>query len=374
MKKYNWYKRFLSVVLVAVLCAGLYGCSDSGSDSGEEKEENISKNESEEGNEKIDNNTVAFVCIDMQGAFWVEMMKGAEVAAEDYGINIVFKSGEGSLEKQISLIENLVAQNVGCIIVDPLDKQGILPAVEMAADAGIPVVTCGNQIDGSKNVSAIYNDVYDMGKITDIVCKKIGEKGKVACVVGAPGSAVSDARQKGFEDSVAKYDKVESFVLPAKWDATIAQQMVTDLLVAEPDLNAVICADAVAFQVYQAVDAAGKAGDVLISSYTAMKENIPGVEEGTYLLDLLMGGGRVGYWNVATAAQMMDGEEIPQLIYLPTSIVMNQEEIDQCDEWGILDSISYCTPDEALDILEGYSDEFGPDGYNVENYQQKVAE
>lgn len=369
------YKRVISVFLVVMLCAGLLGCaSNSASDSGEEQTGAESTGDSGDGNEKIDNNTVAFVCIDMQGAFWVEMMKGAEVAAKDYGINLVFKSGEGSLEKQISLIENLVAQKVGCIIVDPLDKQGILPAVEMAADAGIPVVTCGNQIDGTKNVSAIYNDVYDVGKITDIVCKMIGEKGKVACVVGAPGSAVSDARQKGFEDSVAKYKDVESFVLPAKWDATIAQQMVTDLLVAEPDLNAVICADAVAFQVYQAVDAAGKAGEVLISSYTAMKENIPGVADGTYVLDLLMGGGRVGYWNVATAAQMMDGKEIPQLIYLPTSIVMNQELIDQCDKWGILDSISYCTPDEALKILEDCSTEFGPDGYNVDDYQQKVAE
>lgn len=374
MKKKNWYKKVTSVFLVVLLCAGLFGCSGSGGETQEDEIQQEGTQEENSDNEKVDNNTVAFVCIDMQGAFWVEMMKGAEVAAKDYGINIVFKSGEGSLEKQISLIENLVAQDVGCIIVDPLDKQGILPAVEMAADAGIPVVTCGNQIDGSKNVSAIYNDVYDVGKITDIVCKKIGEKGKVACVVGAPGSAVSDARQKGFEDSVAKYENVESFVLPAKWDATIAQQMVTDLLVAEPDLNAVICADAVAFQVYQAVDAAGKAGDVLISSYTAMKENIPGVEDGTYLLDLLMGGGRVGYWNVATAAQLMDGKEIPQLIYLPTSIVMNQDLIDQCDEWGILDSISYCTPDEALDILENYSEEFGPDGYNVDNYQQKVAE
>lgn len=320
-------------------------------------------------NEGIGSNTIAFVCIDMQGAFWVEMMNGGEIAAKDYDVDLVFKSGEGSLEKQINLIENLITQGVGCIIVDPLDKKGILPAVNAATEAGIPVITCGNEIEGIANISCIYNDSYDVGSITDIICKEIGENGKVACVVGAPGSAVSDARQKGFEDAIAKYPDVEGFVLPAKWDATIAQQMVSDLLVAEPDLSAVVCADAVGFQVWQAVDAADKTDQVIIGNYTAMKENIPGVKDGTYMMDLLMGGVRVGYWNVATAAQLMQGTEIPRLIYLPTSIVMNEDNIAKAETWGI-DNV-YCTPDEALQILESSTAEFGPDGYNVENYLPK---
>lgn len=113
--------------------------------------------------------------------------------------------------------ESILSEFIGCYITPIVHLSDHLSAVKLTAEAGILVVTCGNQIDGSKNVSVIYDYVYDMEKITDIVCKKIGEKGKAVCVVGAPGSAVSDARQKGVDDSVAKYDKVELFVLPAKW-------------------------------------------------------------------------------------------------------------------------------------------------------------
>lgn len=332
----------------------------------ETQEEDAEKNAEEAGGKK----QIAFVCINMEGAFWVDMMRGGEVAAEDYGVDLVFKSGEGSLEKQISLIENLVVQGVDCIIVDPLDKQGIVPAINKAGEAGIPVITAGNEIETDYNVCTIYNDAYDVGCITDVMCKTIGESGKVACVVGAPGSAVSDARQKGFEDAVANYPNVEPFVLPAKWDATVAQQMVTDLLVAEPDLDGVICADAIGFQIVQAAEASNRE-DLLVTNFAGMTDNIPGVEDGTYLLDLLMGGARVGYWNVATAAQLANGADIPQKIYLPTSVVVSENTKEKLDEWGLTDKMTTCTPDEAMEILEGFSEEFGPDRYKVENYQPR---
>lgn len=306
---------------------------------------------------------VVFVCIDMQGAFWVEMMKGAEVAASDYGVNLQFRSGESSLEKQISIIENLVLQGVDAIIVDPLDAEGIKPALQVAGDAGIPIVTAGNNIDTEWNWCTIYNDVYDLGCITDAVCSMIGGEGKVACVVGAPGSAVSDARQKGFEDAVAKYPDITSFVLPSNWDATVAQQMVTDLLAAEPDLNAVICADAIAYQVHQAAEAAGHP-ELIVTSLAAMDENLPGVEDGTYLLDLLMGPQRIGYWNVAVAIQLAQGAELDQKLYLPTAIIANDENAEQMRGFGF--DFNIVTVEEAEGVLHSFAAEFGPDAFDAE--------
>jgi ribose transport system substrate-binding protein len=348
-------------LLVAGALTGCGGGSGNGGSSGD-----TGGSDSESGGTK----QIAFVCIDMQGAFWVDMMRGGEVAADDYGVDIVFKSGEGSLEKQISLIENLVLEGVDCIIVDPLDKEGIKPAIEKAGEAGIPVITAGNEIDTDYNVCTIYNDAYDVGCITDIMAKAIDESGKVACVVGAPGSAVSDARQRGFEDRVAEYSNIEPFVLPAKWDATVAQQMVTDLLTAEPDLKGVICADAVGFQIVQAAQTSGHP-DVLVTNFAGMVDNIPGVQDGTYLCDLLMGGARIGYWNVATAAQLANGIEIPSKIYLPTSVILSDEMLAKVEEWGLGGEMDTCTTDEALEILEGFSGEFGPDAYDVDAYKPR---
>ncbi len=367
-------KRWIFVVVMVLLLALVMGCTQPATPQETQASSTPEQSTAAESPQpEADNGkkTVAFVCIDMQGAFWVDMMRGGEQAAQDYGIEIVFKSGEGSLEKQISLIENLVVQGVDCIIVDPLDKQGIVPAIEKAGKAGIPVITAGNEIDTEYNVCTIYNDAYDVGCITDIMAKQIGEKGKIACIVGAPGSAVSDARQKGFEEAVAKYPDIKPFVLPAKWDATVAQQMVTDLLVAEPDLNGVICADAVGFQIVQAAQAAGK-DDLIVTNFAGMVDNIPGVQDGTYLLDLLMGGARIGYWNVATAAELANGKEIPHKIYLPTSVILTQEMQGKVQEWGLSENMETCTPEDATKILDGFSEEFGPDAYNVDHYKPRA--
>ncbi len=165
-------KRLLTLLLVAMMALG--ACS------GALAEE-----------EPLD---IVFVCVDMQGAFWVKMMEGAEIAAQDYGVNLQFKSGEGTLEKQISIIENVVLQEVDAIIVDPLDREGIKPALQAAGEAGIPIVTCGNEVDTEWNHCTIYNDVYDVGCITDIVCTLIGEEGRGDSVAGAADCAVADAR------------------------------------------------------------------------------------------------------------------------------------------------------------------------------------
>ncbi|HIR50509.1 MAG TPA: sugar ABC transporter substrate-binding protein [Candidatus Avoscillospira avicola] len=340
---------FLAVMLAATLFAG---CAQQ-ADPAETDSENTRPQ-------------IAFVTQDMQGAFWIDMMNGGSTAAVDYGADLIYKSSEASVEKQISIIENLITQDVDAIIVDPINKEAIIPVIEKCGKAGIPVVTAGNLIETDYNVSTVYNDTYDIGVITDIVCHMIDEAGKVACVVGAPGSAVSDARQAGFEEAVAEYPDVTPFVLPANWDATIAQQMVTDLLTTDPDLDAVICADAIGYQVYQAASAAGKE-DLIITNLAGMSENLQGITDGMYALDLLMGGARIGYWNVATAVKLAEGAEISSVIYLPTQIIANQDLIDQMTEWGIT-SVPACTPEEAVGILAGYTEEFGPDVYDPANY------
>ena len=68
---------------------------------------------------------------------------------------------------------------------------------------------------------------------------------------------------------------------------------------------------------------------------------------------------------------MANGADIPQKIYLPTSVVVSEDTKGKLDEWGLADKMTTCTPDEAMEILEGFSEEFGPDSYDVENYQPR---
>ena len=67
--------------------------------------------------------------ISLDHPFFANMMAASQLAAQDYGVRTIWKSAEGSLEKQIAIIENYIQQKVDCILIDPIDKVAIAPAV-----------------------------------------------------------------------------------------------------------------------------------------------------------------------------------------------------------------------------------------------------
>src|SRR6218665_1626920 len=98
---------------------------------------------------------LGIVAIALQNSFFVRMRKAGDEAAKDYGVKTIWQGSEGSLEKQVSNIENFVNQGVDIILVDPLDRAAIASAVQKAKARGIPVIAMGNKVDGHWNYNTL---------------------------------------------------------------------------------------------------------------------------------------------------------------------------------------------------------------------------
>src|SRR5690606_3994395 len=133
--------------------------------------------------------------IDLTSPFFVGMRNAGEEAAADYGVTTVWQSAEGSVERQISTIQNFVNQRVDAILIDPLDKNALPPVIARATRAGIPVVTMGNKIEAEGNHSTLYRDAENMAMVARAAGAYLGGSGKVALLVGARGNYVSDTRE-----------------------------------------------------------------------------------------------------------------------------------------------------------------------------------
>ena len=70
-----------------------------------------------------------------------------KAALEAAGAKYVSADAQSSSAKQLSDIESLIAQGVDALIVLAQDTQAIIPAVEMAADEGIPVIAYDRLIE-----------------------------------------------------------------------------------------------------------------------------------------------------------------------------------------------------------------------------------
>jgi ABC-type sugar transport system substrate-binding protein len=100
--------------------------------------------------------------------FWDAVHAGTERAAEEAGnVVIRFESPllEEDLEKQIEIVESMIAEKVDGLCIVPIDANALIPVVERAKEAGIPTVVFDSNLydNGQLRVSYVATDNYTAG-------------------------------------------------------------------------------------------------------------------------------------------------------------------------------------------------------------------
>lgn len=370
-------KRVFALLLALTLTLGLMaGCASSSNDASTPSsqaepastaESTPADQTSEPAQAAKDKIVCGVVLIDMTNQFFVDMIEGGNLAAEDYGCEVIWKSADGNFDDQISLIENFIEQGVDCILVDPLDSEGLRPVIEKASKAGIPTITMAGKVDGvDTNYTTVYNDEENTRIVAEMTAKLIGEEGKTALLYGNKGNLVSDLRQAGYYEGMDKYPNITVVEQPTNWDPPTGMKAAQDLIAANPDLKAIHCvSDAVTLAVYQAVKTAGKEGEILITSYDGNEDALKAVENGQFTSTVLTGAKKTGYWNIQVALQLANGMRPEEhILNLDTHFVMNDDTKAKFQEMNIEGTAdaSIVSPAEALERASGYRDElYDPD-------------
>jgi len=101
----------------------------------------------------------------------------------------------------------------------------------------------------------------------EFIAKALGGKGKVMQIQGTLGASVVYERGESFRQAIAKYPGIKIVAEPASklWTTEDALAFTEDALSANPDLKAIWThADALALGAYNAVQAKGKEGQVIV--------------------------------------------------------------------------------------------------------------
>lgn len=210
------------------------------------------------------------------------------VAAKYPGSRVVITDANADPPKQLSDMENLIAQNVDAIIVIPFDEKAILPAIDMANKKNIPVIAI-TYIPNAKVLTTVAaSGDYANGKATgELLVKKMGGKGKLAIIDLGFSLWRIDQRIQGFEDAI-KGTEIKVVARQSGTDQAKIQDIVSGILTANPDLNAVWAT--FSNQIVAASDALRTANrkDIFLSGIDADKAIIARIKEG---------------WITGTAAQ-----------------------------------------------------------------------
>ena len=195
----------------------------------------------------------------LQFPFFVTMKAEAEAAADKLGVKLLFIDAQNASDKQMAALENFSAQKVDGILISPLTTDSLVPAIEDAAQKGIPVATVDRKANTEAVLIHVGADNVEGGRAAArFIIDKLGDQGSVIELEGTPGSSAAVDRKAGF-DEVIKASKVKLLVSQtAEFSRSKGQTVMENLMQSNPEFDAVFGAnDEMIIGAIEAMSAAG---------------------------------------------------------------------------------------------------------------------
>jgi ribose transport system substrate-binding protein len=226
--------------------------------------------------------TIALVQINQQALFFTQMNEGAEKKAKELGAKLVIFNANNDPAAQNNAIETYIADKVDGLVVVAIDTNGIMPAVQAAGAAGIPVAAVDAILPPGPQIAQVGVNNEAAGRaIGEHFLKVTGGKAKLG-VVGALNSTIQNVRQKGFEDVVKVAPGVTmAGVVDGRNVQDNAMSAAESLMTANPDLTAIYATGEPALLgAVAAVESQGRQADVKIVGWDLTASAIKGIDAG----------------------------------------------------------------------------------------------
>jgi ribose transport system substrate-binding protein len=226
--------------------------------------------------------TIALVQINQQALFFTQMNEGAEKKATELGAKLVIFNANNDPAAQNNAIETYIADKVDGLVVVAIDTNGIMPAVQAAAAAGIPVAAVDAILPPGPQIAQVGVDNEAAGRaIGEHFLKVSGGKAKLG-VVGALNSTIQNVRQKGFEEVVKAAPGVTmAGVVDGRNIQDNAMSAAESLMTANPDLTAIYATGEPALLgAVAAVESQGRQADAKVVGWDLTASAIKGIDAG----------------------------------------------------------------------------------------------
>jgi len=237
---------------------------------------------------------IALVTKALDSEWWQRVKAGAEEAAQtDKAVHLVVLAPERevNVDQQVSILEDQITRGVSALAVAPAGAAEVLPVLDRAKAAGIPVLIVDTDVNWPSKLSYIGADNRRAGHLAgEYIVKLLGGKGQVAVIRGILGIATHEDRLAGFREAMAAAPGIECVaVQPANSERTLGMSVMENLLTSYPDLKAVFATnDQMALGAVEAVAARNLTGHVAIVGVDATSEAVRAVQAGRLAADVAM--------------------------------------------------------------------------------------
>lgn len=265
---------------------------------------------------------------DRDNDFWTSLLEGAQMAADEYGVqlSILAPEREDDYEMQNQLILGAIKENPDAIVLSPCSYTEVTETAKKIREAGIYLIMVDSFLDEPIEDSSITTDNFQAGvKMGTYLADKLDEKSVIGIVSHVKESSTAMEREKGLRNGLGKFEQQIADVVFCNSDYEKAYEETKRMLAEHPDMNVIF-----GLNEYSAVGAAravrdlGLSGKIQMVGFDNSIEEIQMLEAGIFSGIVIQKPFSMGYLGVEKAVSLLKGEAVSKRIDAGSELITKE--------------------------------------------------
>ena len=261
--------------------------------------------------------------------FLTAVRASMKARAQQLNVGIQFEDAQNDIGRQLSQVQNLIAQKVDAIIVNPVDTDATPRMTRLVVRAGIPLVYV-NRLPADRQlppkVAFVGSDERQSGTLQMTqVCHLLHGQGAIVIMMGELTNQAARQRTQDVYDVIAKPQCHGIRVLDkqtANWKRTEAADLMTNWLSAGLQPQAVVANDdEMAIGAIHALKQARRLATTIVAGIDATPDGLAAVKAGELRVTVFQNAPAQGSGAVDTALQLARGERVASFVWVPFELV-----------------------------------------------------
>lgn len=263
--------------------------------------------------------------------FLTLLKNGTLEAAKKSGATVQVEDAQADVGKQLSQIQNFIAQRVDAIIVNPVDTDVSPKITQMVTDAKIPLVYVNRKpVDFEKlpaGVAFVASDEKISGTLqTQQVCKLLKGKGDVLVLMGDLSNEAARTRTQDIEDVIKTKECAGLKIVDkreGKWGRTNGQDITTNWLSSGVKFDAIIANnDEMALGAINALKASKKWTPAsIVAGIDATPDALASMKAGDLKVSVFQNAAGQGAGAVESALKLIKKQPVDRFVNVPFELV-----------------------------------------------------
>lgn len=274
--------------------------------------------------------TIGVSLLTLQNPFFKVIGDNITAEAAKNGYDTLVVSADNDVVRQSNQVKDFIVKKAAAIVLSPADSKAIVPVIQEANAAGIPVFTVDVPCNepGVKIVTQVATDNFGGGKeaATAMIEALKGGGGKIgvldlkqveSCILRVKGfKEVLDAHNATAAQKIEIVSELDGGGLKDK-----GYKAAEDMLQAHPDMVGIFAInDPSALGARGALEKAGKQEKVVIIGFDGQPEGKQAIKDGKMYAEPVQFPEKMGVEVVKAFLRHSKGEELPPQMLIPTSL------------------------------------------------------